>query len=80
MYAIREYPLEQGALEIAFIEEHFNDFPQRKTAVEIEQRLAGRESQILMAEAPLPEDPTRGSGRSTGRSRSGARRMASGRA
>jgi hypothetical protein len=58
MYAIREYPLEQGALEIAFIEEHFNDFPQRKTAIEIEQRLAGRESQILMAEAPLPEDPT----------------------
>lgn len=57
-YVIREYPLQQGALEIAFIEEFFNDFPQRKTAAEIQQRLAGRECQILMAEAPLPEEPS----------------------
>ena len=58
LHAIREYPLQQGALEIAYIEEYFNDFPTRKTATEIVQRLTGRESQILMAEAALPDDPT----------------------
>jgi predicted N-acetyltransferase YhbS len=54
-YFIREYPLQQGALEIAYIEEYFNDFPKRKTAAEIIQRLEGREYQILMAEATLPD-------------------------
>lgn len=57
-YSVREYPLQQGALEIAYIEEHFNEFPTRKTAGEIMQRLEGREYQILMAEAPLADDPT----------------------
>ena len=57
-YSIREYPLQQGALEIAYIEEYFNEFPQRKTAAEILTRLDDRECQILMAEAPLPDDPT----------------------
>jgi len=57
-YFIREYPLQQGALEIGYIEEYFNEFPTRKTATEIIQRLDGRESQILMAEAPLPDDPS----------------------
>ena len=57
-YFIREYPLQQGALEIAYIEEYFPEFPTRKTAGEILQRLEGRESQILMAEAPLPDDPS----------------------
>ena len=56
-YRIREYPLQQGALEIAYIEEFFNEFPKRKTANDIEARLNGREHQILMAEVPLPEDP-----------------------
>lgn len=55
-YLIREYPLQQGALEIAYIEEYFSEFPERKTAAEIIQRLEGREFQILMAEAPLPDD------------------------
>jgi hypothetical protein len=55
-YFIREYPLQQGALEIAYIEEYFREFPTRKTATEIIQRLDGREAQILMAEAPLPDD------------------------
>jgi GNAT superfamily N-acetyltransferase len=55
-YVIREYPVQQGALEIAYIEEFFSEFPTRKTAAEIIQRLEGREYQILMAEAPLPED------------------------
>ena len=49
LHSIREYPLQQGALEIAYIEEYFNDFPTRKTATEIIQRLDDRESQILMA-------------------------------
>jgi hypothetical protein len=57
-YVIREYPLQQGALEIAYIEEFFNEFPKRKTTAEILSRLDGRESQILMAEAPLPDDPS----------------------
>lgn len=55
-YVIREYPLQQGALEIAYIEEFFNEFPTRKSAADIMQRLAEREFQILMAEAPLPDD------------------------
>lgn len=55
-YLIREYPVQQGALEIAYIEEFFSEFPERKTAAEIMSRLEGREYQILMAEAPLPED------------------------
>ena len=55
-YLIREYPLQQGALEIAYIEEYFNDFPTRKSAAEIVERLDNREYQILMAEAPLPDD------------------------
>ena len=57
-YLIREYPLHQGALEIGYIEEFFNDFPTRKTAGEIVGRLDDREYQILMAEAPLPDDPS----------------------
>ncbi|MBP6716349.1 MAG: hypothetical protein KAY59_02630 [Acidobacteria bacterium] len=57
-YLIREYPLQQGALEIAYIEEFFNEFPKRKSATEIETRLRDRESQILMAEVALPEDPS----------------------
>jgi hypothetical protein len=56
-YAIREYPLQQGALEIGYIEEYFNDFPTRKSATEIVDRLTDRECQILMTEAPLPDDP-----------------------
>lgn len=55
-YLIREYPLQQGALEIAYIEEFFNEFQTRKSAGEIMARLEGREFQILMAEAPLPEE------------------------
>ncbi len=57
-YFIREYPLQQGALEIAYIEEFFNEFPKRKTATDIESRLKDRPMQILMAEVPLPEDPS----------------------
>lgn len=57
-YLIREYPLQQGALEIAYIEEYFNEFPKRKTASEIVDRLGGRQFQILMAEAPVDDGST----------------------
>ena len=56
-YLIKQYPLESGALEIQYIEECFGEFPRRKTAAEILKRLQDRESLILMAEAPLPDDP-----------------------
>ncbi|MFN8062662.1 MAG: hypothetical protein U0Q12_26155 [Vicinamibacterales bacterium] len=56
-YLVKHYGLEQGALEIQYIEEHFGEFPQKKTASEIIRRLAGREHQIVMAEAALSDDP-----------------------
>ena len=55
-YLIRQYGLQQGALEIQYIEEFFLDFPRKKTANEVVRRLADRDHQILMAEAPLPDD------------------------
>ena len=56
-YLIKQYALQQGALEIQYIEEYFLDFPRKKTANEVIQRLGDRDHQILMAEAPLPDDP-----------------------
>lgn len=56
-FLIKEYGLEQGALEIQYIEEYFGEFPRRKTADEVMARLRGREHSILITEAPLPEDP-----------------------
>ena len=56
-YLIKQYPPDTGALEIQYIEEFFGEFPRRKTAGEILERLQDRESLILMAEAPLPDDP-----------------------
>lgn len=56
-YRLKQYGLQQGALEIEYIEEFFLDFPRKKTAPEVIQRLADRDHQILMAEAPLPDDP-----------------------
>jgi hypothetical protein len=56
-YLIKQYPVETGALEIQYIEEFFGEFPRRKTAADVIERLRGRESLILMAEAPLPDDP-----------------------
>lgn len=55
-YLIKQYGLQQGALEIQYIEEFFLDFPRKKLAPEVIQRLAERDHQILMAEAPLPDD------------------------
>jgi GNAT superfamily N-acetyltransferase len=56
-YLIKQYPLDTGALEIQYIEEYFGEFPRKKTAQEIMARLRGRDFLILMAEAPLPDDP-----------------------
>ena len=57
-YLIKQYALEPGAWEIQYIEEYFGEFPRRKTAAEIIDRLSDREYLILMAEAPLPDDPS----------------------
>jgi hypothetical protein len=56
-YHISQYELEQGALEIQYIEEFFGEFPRKKTATEIVRRLRGRAHLILLANAPLPDDP-----------------------
>lgn len=56
-HLIKHYPLEAGALEIQYLEEYFGEFPRKKTAQEIITRLGDRESLVLMAEAPLPDDP-----------------------
>src|SRR5215210_3725820 len=56
-YLIKQYPLDTGALEIQYIEEYFGEFPRKKTAMEIMNRLRDREYLILMAEATLPDDP-----------------------
>jgi hypothetical protein len=56
-YLIKQYSLEAGALEIQYIEEYFGEFPRKKTAQEIVNRLGDREFLILIAEAPLPDDP-----------------------
>ena len=56
-YHITQYDLEQGALEIQYIEEYFGEFPRKKTATEIIKRLQGRKHLILLANAALPDDP-----------------------
>ena len=54
-YHIRQYGLQQGALEIQYIEEFFGEFPRRKTSSEVVARLGDRDHQIVMAEAALPD-------------------------
>jgi hypothetical protein len=54
-YHISQYDLEQGALEIQYIEEFFGEFPRKKTAAEIIRRLNGRAHLILLANASLPD-------------------------
>ena len=56
-YQIRQYGLQQGALEIEYIEEYFGEFHRKKTANEVIGRLNDRDHQILMAEAALPDAP-----------------------
>src|SRR5262249_54763571 len=57
-YHITQYDLEQGALEIQYIEEYFGEFPRKKTVSEIVRRLSGRGHLILLASAPLPDHPS----------------------
>jgi GNAT superfamily N-acetyltransferase len=56
-YFIKQYDLEQGALEIQYMEEFFGEFPRKKSATEIVRRLSARAHLILLATAPLPDDP-----------------------
>ena len=56
-HRIRQYRLEQGALEVEYMEQMFTEFAGGKKAVEIMKRLDGREHLILLSMAPSPEDP-----------------------
>ncbi len=56
-YHITHYDLEQGALEIQYIEEYFGEFPRKKKAAEIVRRLSDRPHLILIASGALPDDP-----------------------
>jgi hypothetical protein len=54
---IRQYTLEPGALEVEYIEQHFEEFTKnRKTADDIIKRLRDREHLILLSMAPSPDD------------------------
>jgi GNAT superfamily N-acetyltransferase len=55
-YHITQYDLEQGALEIQYIEEFFGEFPRKKTAAENMARLRGRSHLILLATASLADE------------------------
>lgn len=56
-HVIRQYKLEQGALEVQYIEEGFPEFSNRKkSADEIIRRLRDREHLILLSMAPSPDD------------------------
>ena len=46
-YLIKQYPLDTGALEIQYIEEHFGEFPRKKTAQEIMNRLGKKMLDVL---------------------------------
>lgn len=56
-HVIRQYRLEAGAQEVAYMEEMFNEFSGRKTANDIIRRLKDREHLILMSMVPSPDDP-----------------------
>jgi GNAT superfamily N-acetyltransferase len=57
-HKIKQYRLEQGALEVEYMEELFMEFSGKKSAAEIIQRLEGREHLILMSMAQASEDPS----------------------
>ena len=57
-HRILQYRLEQGALEVEFMEEMFEEFSvKKKTASEIIQRLQDREHLILISMGQSLEDP-----------------------
>ena len=51
-HRIVQYRLEQGALEVEFMEEMFTEFSGKKTANEIIERLQDREHLILISLGP----------------------------
>ena len=55
-HVVRQYGLEEGSLEVQYIEENFTEFRSKKTAEEIIPRLAGREFLILLSMAPASGD------------------------
>jgi GNAT superfamily N-acetyltransferase len=55
-HIIRQYRLEQGALEVQYIEECFTEFRGKKTAEEIIERLKDREHLILLSMAQSDDD------------------------
>src|SRR3989441_2184022 len=55
-HIIRQYKLEQGALEVQYIEECFTEFKGKKTAEEIIERLKDRDHLILLSMAPSEDD------------------------
>jgi hypothetical protein len=58
-HRILQYRLEQGALEVEYMEEMFAEFNgKKKTAAEIIQRLQDREHLILISMGRSVEDPT----------------------
>jgi len=56
-HVIRQYKLEAGAQEVAYMEEMFTEFSGRKTANDIIRRLRDREHLILLSMVPSPDDP-----------------------
>ena len=58
-YLIKQYALEPGAWEIRYIEEFFGEFRAARPPTRSSRACGDRESLILMAEAPLPDDPDR---------------------
>jgi GNAT superfamily N-acetyltransferase len=57
-HKIMQYRLEQGALEVQYMEEMFMEFSGKKGAEEIVRRLTGREHLILLSMAQSLEDPS----------------------
>jgi GNAT superfamily N-acetyltransferase len=55
-HIIRQYKVEQGALEVEYMEECFTEFRGKKTAEEIIGRLKDREHLILLSMAPPADD------------------------
>jgi hypothetical protein len=56
-HVIRQYKLESGAQEVAYMEEMFTEFSGRKSANDIIRRLRDREHLILLSMVPSPDDP-----------------------
>jgi len=55
-HLIRQYSLEQGSLEIEYMEQYFAEFARPKSAADLNARLSGREHLILISLAPSPDD------------------------